>query len=179
MSLASDSELAGAAKRGSDRAFEQLARRHSAALRTFLRGVCRNQALADDIAQDALIRAWRRLDQLRDENAFRSWLFGIGWRLASEERRASGRRAKREEDWVETQAQTLAEGLSAEESLALEAAMQTLSPDQRACISLCLAQGWSHGEAAVVLDMPVGTIKSHIKRGRAKLLAALGGEDER
>ena len=58
----------------------------------------------------------------------------------------------------------------------LEAAMQDLTPDQRACISLCLAGGWSHGEAAEALDMPVGTIKSHIKRGRARLLAVLGGD---
>lgn len=179
MTIASDAELAVAAQRGSDRAFEQLARRHSAALRTFLRGVCRNSALADDIAQDALIRAWRRMGQLRDTAAFKSWLFGIGWRLASEERRAAGRRVKREEDWMQVQEQARAEGVSAEENLALEAAMQDLTPDQRACISLCLAGGWSHGEASVVLDMPVGTIKSHIKRGRARLLAALGGDDER
>lgn len=172
----SDADLVRAARRGSDAAFGHLARRHSPALRSFLRGVCRDHALADDIAQDALIRAWQRLDQLRDPAAFRSWLIGTGWRLASEERRAAGRRARREKDWAETREQSLPEGLGAEDNMALEAAMQELTPDQRACISLCLAGGWSHGEAAAALDMPAGTIKSHIKRGRARLLAALGGD---
>jgi RNA polymerase sigma-70 factor (ECF subfamily) len=172
----SDADLVGAARRGSDPAFEQLALRHAQALRTFLRGVCREPALADDLAQDALIRAWQRLDQLNDAAAFKSWLFGIGWRLASEDRRAQGRRVQREQDWFETDRQTQAEGVSPEEALALEAAMRSLTPDQRACVSLCLAGGWSHGDAAQALDMPVGTVKSHIKRGRARLLAALGGD---
>ncbi|WP_109260139.1 RNA polymerase sigma factor [Hyphobacterium indicum] len=176
MAAASDAELVGAALRGADAAFEQLARRHSPALRSFLRGVCRDPALADDIAQDALIRAWQRLGQLRDPAAFRSWLFGTGWRLASQARRASGRRERRENSWMETAAQSRPEGLSMEDNMALETAMQELTPDQRACVSLCLAGGWSHGDAAQALDMPVGTVKSHIKRGRARLLAALGGD---
>jgi RNA polymerase sigma factor (sigma-70 family) len=176
MPAASDAELVGAALRGADTAFEQLAWRHSPALRSFLRGVCRDHALADDIAQDALIRAWQRLGQLRDPAAFRSWLIGTGWRLASEERRSASRRARRESDWVEARTQSLPDGLSAEDNMTLETAMQELTPDQRACVSLCLAGGWSHGDAAQVLDMPVGTVKSHIKRGRARLLAALGGD---
>jgi len=176
MRNASDADLVGAARQGSDAAFAQLAQRHSQALRSFLRGVCRDHALADDIAQDALIRAWQRLHQLRDPAAFKSWLIGTGWRLASEERRSAGRRARREQDWSDTQGQMRPEGISLAENMALEAAMQELTPDQRACIALCLAGGWSHGEASEALDMPVGTIKSHIKRGRARLLAALGGD---
>lgn len=172
----SDADLVAAARRGRDAAFEQLAVRHSPALRSFLRGICRDHAQADDTAQDALIRAWQRLDQLRDPSAFKSWLFGIGWRLASENRRAANRRQQRESDWSEAREQARPDGVSPEEAMALEAAMTTLTPDQRACIALCLAGSWSHAEAAEVLDMPVGTIKSHIKRGRARLLAALGGE---
>lgn len=172
----SDAELVAAARRGRDAAFEQLAIRHSPALRSFLRGVCRDHALADDMAQDALIKAWQNIGQLDDPQAFRSWLFGIGWRQVSQHRRAAGRRLQREQDWSDARDQQRPEGIAPEESLALEAAMQALTPDQRACISLCLAGGWSHGDAAGILDMPVGTIKSHIKRGRAKLLDALGGD---
>ncbi|MEE2524746.1 RNA polymerase sigma factor [Hyphobacterium sp. HN65] len=172
----SDADLVAAARRGRDAAFGQLAVRHSPALRSFLRGVCRDHALADDMAQETLIKAWRNLASLENPDVFRSWLFGIGWRLVSQHRRAAGRRLQREQDWSDVQGQQRSEGISQQESLALEAAMHALTPDQRACISLCLAGGWSHGEAAEVLDMPVGTIKSHIKRGRAKLLAALGGE---
>ncbi|WP_421786988.1 RNA polymerase sigma factor [Hyphobacterium sp.] len=172
----SDADLVAAARRGRDLAFEQLAVRHSPALRSFLRGVCRDHAIADDMAQDALIRAWQRLDQLKEASAFKSWLFGIGWRLASEERRAAGRRLRRETDWSGVQKQARPDGVAPEEAMALEDAMAALTADQRACIALCLAGSWSHAEAAAALDMPVGTIKSHIKRGRAKLLAALGDE---
>lgn len=52
--------------------------------------------------------------------------------------------------------------------------MAELPDDQRAAVALCLAEGWSHPEAADVLGLPLGTIKSHVARGRDKLLAALG-----
>lgn len=176
MSIASDTQLVRAAQSGSDRAFEQLAARYSPALRTFLRGVCRDAALADDMAQEALIRAWKNIRALNNASAFKSWLFGIGWRAASVDRRASGRRIQREYEWHAQDEQTRPEGISVEEKMALEGAMEQLTADQRACISLCLAAGWSHGEAAEVLDMPIGTIKSHIKRGKLKLLQALGDD---
>jgi RNA polymerase sigma-70 factor (ECF subfamily) len=60
--------------------------------------------------------------------------------------------------------------------MALEAAMAQLPPDQRAAVALCLAQGWTHAEAAEALDLPLGTIKSHVARGRDKLLSVLGDQ---
>ena len=62
--------------------------------------------------------------------------------------------------------------------MAMNAALAALPEDVRACVALCLADGWSHGEAALALDLPLGTVKSHIARGRARLLAALGGPDD-
>ena len=69
-------------------------------------------------------------------------------------------------------------GVAAEDRMALANAMATLTPDVRACVALCLADGWSHGEAAAALDLPLGTVKSHVARGRARLLKALGGSDD-
>ena len=170
----SDGALVRAAQRGSNPAFGSLVNRHQQALRSFLRRVCRNHALADDLAQDVFVSAWQKIRQLRDSDAFRSWLFG----MAAQHGRAAGRRRKRESDWVQTQDQRSADGISAEDTMALSDAMEALTPDQRACVALCLAGGWSHTEAAEVLGMPIGTIKSHIARGRARLLDAIGGDHD-
>lgn len=173
---AADAALVRAARGGSDAAFGELVNRHQQALRGFLRRVCRDSALADDVAQDVFVAAWTRLGQLRDPAAFRSWLFAMAWRQAAQTVRAASRRRVREADWDRTQDQVRPEGLSREETMALNAAMETLTPDQRACIALCLAGDWSHTEAADALSMPVGTVKSHIARGRARLAEALGDE---
>ena len=53
----------------------------------------------------------------------------------------------------------------------------SLPLDQRAAVALCLAEGFSHAEAAEALGVPLGTVKSHIARGRARLLEVLGGGD--
>ena len=62
--------------------------------------------------------------------------------------------------------------------IAMEQALAQLPPDQRAAVALCLAGDWSHGDAAAILDMPLGTVKSHIKRGRIRLTEILGVGDE-
>jgi len=54
-----------------------------------------------------------------------------------------------------------------------------LPDDQRAAVALCLGAGWSHGDAAGILEMPLGTVKSHVTRGRARLEQILGVRDER
>ena len=175
---APDAALVRSAQGGSDAAFGILVNRHQQALRGFLRRVCRNWAMADDIAQDVFIAAWSKLDQLEDPDAFRSWITGMAWRRAAEIGRSAGRRRAREASWVEAQDNGAPDGISAEDNMALSDAMAELTPDQRACVALCLAGSWSHGEAAKTLGIPVGTVKSHIARGRARLLEALGGDND-
>ena len=68
--------------------------------------------------------------------------------------------------------------MSAEEKLALQAAMAELPTDVRGCVALCLGDGWSHGEVSLALGLPLGTVKSHVARGRSRLLKALGGSDD-
>jgi RNA polymerase sigma-70 factor (ECF subfamily) len=62
--------------------------------------------------------------------------------------------------------------------MALEAAMADLPAEQRACVALCLAADFSHAEASEALGLPLGTVKSHISRGRARLLQALEFGDD-
>ena len=175
--LQTDAELVSRALAGSDAAFSRLVERHQAAVRAFLRRFLGSGwAEADDVAQDAFVAAWGSLRSLRDPSGVRAWLCGIAWRKAQDRIRSTRRGAARDQVWLET-VETPA-GIAPEEKLALRAAMAELPPDVRACVALCLGDGWSHGEASMALNLPLGTVKSHVARGRARLLKALGGSDD-
>lgn len=60
--------------------------------------------------------------------------------------------------------------------MALKGALASLPMEQRAAVVLCLSEDFSHAEAAEALNLPLGTVKSHVARGRAKLLSVLGGQ---
>lgn len=166
-----DAPLVRAARAGSQAAFGRLVERHQRGLRVFLRRAA--GAEADDVAQEAFVTAWSSLARLRADEGFRPWLYGIAWRKALTHSRSAARSARRAHDWT-LERDGEGSGLAAEDRMALESAMAALAPDQRAAVTLCLADGWSHGEAADALGLPLGTIKSHVARGRDKLLGVLG-----
>lgn len=167
-----DAPLVRAARSGSQAAFARLVAMHEKPLRGFLRKS--GWADADDIAQEAFVAAWTSLGRLRADEGFRAWLYGIAWRKAQDQSRSVRRSARRDEDWRGQEALEASDEVGQDERLALQAALDTLPEDQRACVTLCLGQGWSHGEAAEVLKLPLGTVKSHVTRGRERLLAVLG-----
>lgn len=172
-----DAEWVAQARAGSDVAFTRLIERHQAAVRGFLRRTLGGGwAEADDVAQDAALTAWGSLHRLKDPSGFRSWLLGIAWRKAQDRIRSARRGAARDADWLETV--EAPSGVSPADRLALAEAMADLAPDVRACVALCLADGWSHAEAAQALSLPLGTVKSHVARGRTRLFEALGGSDD-
>lgn len=171
-----DQALVAAAQAGSTEAFSRLVERHQQAVRAFLRRACGDWALADDLAQECFLTAWDRIGRLRAGASVRAWLCGIAYRKHLTVRRTAVRSRVREEAY---QCERTSQGGAApEDRLALEAAMADLPPDQRACVALCLAADFSHAEAAEALDLPLGTVKSHVTRGRARLLSALGVEDD-
>jgi RNA polymerase sigma factor (sigma-70 family) len=150
--------------------FAALVRVHQSKVRGFLRRLTRGDAaLADDLAQETFLEAHRKLAQYRGEGSFGSWLCGIAWSRFLMERR------KRKEEPLDE----LPESASADPAQAsaakldLERAMARLSPEERAALTLCYALGHSHGEAAEILHLPLGTVKSHVLRGREKLKAML------
>ena len=151
--------------------FARLVEAHQQAVRAFLRRLCGDPAEADDLAQEVFIAAWTGLDSFRSGADFRLWLYGIAYRKFLAGRRAAGRRRKRETLVAET-AETAATP-DAEARLDLQKALMALSEPQRAAVALCLAAGVSHGDAAVLLALPLGTVKAHVARGRATLLAML------
>ncbi|WP_029415412.1 RNA polymerase sigma factor [Brevundimonas bacteroides] len=169
-----DVALVAAARAGSDAAFARLVAAHQAPLRAFLRRTLGGFDLADDVAQETFVAAWTSLGRLKDPARFRPWLFGIAWKKAQDALRSGLRDQARGRAWVEVSEASA--GISPEDRMALEAAVGDLPTDQRACIALCLADGFSHQEAASILGLPLGTVKSHVTRGRTRLLAALTGE---
>ena len=170
-----DVGLVAAVRAGSDAAFARLVERHQAPVRAFLRRLLgRNWDEADDLAQDVFVAAWGSLGRLKAPAGVRAWLFGIAWCKGQDRIRSGLRSQARDRSWLDETAPT--GGISEEDRLALADAMAGLPADQRACVALCLADGWSHSEAAEALGLPLGTVKSHVTRGRARLLAALGGE---
>jgi len=167
-----DDVLLADAAAGSSGAFARLVERHQQALRAFLRRLCRDRALADDLAQETFLTAWSRLGRLAPGTHVSAWLCGIGYNKCLTAQRGARRGRERDGAWLE-----MTHGTSApapEDRVALESAMAELPLEQRACVALCLAAEFSHAEAARALDLPLGTVKSHVMRGRARLLAALG-----
>ncbi len=170
--MSEDQALVQRAAAGDAAAFGALTRRHQSKVRGFLRRLTRGDpAAADDLAQETFLEAWRKIAQYRGEGAFAGWLFGIAW-----SRFLMERRKRREEPLDDVSEIAGADPQPA--SLAridLEKAMARLAPAERAALTLCYAFGHSHGEAAEILRLPLGTVKSHVLRGREKLQALLEG----
>jgi RNA polymerase sigma-70 factor (ECF subfamily) len=170
-----DVALIAAIRDGSERAFNRLIDRHQQAVRNFLRGVA-GPTEADDIAQETFLAAWRNVRTFRSGASIRSWLFAIAWRKAKGTQRSWFRSRRRDTHWHEAGLLS-ADAPSDETRHTLQEALSSLPMDQRAAVMLCLAYGFTHGEAADALDIPLGTIKSHVARGREKLRETLGDEE--
>ncbi|WP_291844683.1 RNA polymerase sigma factor [Maricaulis sp.] len=171
-----DAALVAAARSGQDAAFARIVDRYQAPIRAFLRRLCPWEGDADDMAQEAFLTAWTQLRGLRDPGRLKPWLFAIAWRKAKGQARSMARTRQRDHDWQDMRPE--ADDPQPDKAIALGQALAQLSPEQRAAVSLCLGEGWTHAEAAGVLDMPLGTVKSHVLRGRARLADILGVDDE-
>jgi len=160
------------AQAGSADAFGRLVDKHQQALRLFLRRLAPGEA--DDLAQEAFVFAWEHIGRFEGGRAFRPWLFGIAWRKYRESRRGWLRRLLRDGHVAERQTSAPTDPGSA---LDLTSALAQLPEPQRAALMLCLVQEFTHAEAAEALALPLGTVKSHVARGRERLAALLGDAD--
>ena len=166
-------------------AFAELVRRHQSAVRACLRRLTTgNDALADDLAQETFILAWRNLRSFRQEARFSTWLYRIAtncW-LGHARKRKEELLGDRDPDGdSEDDAMTAAGATVADASeaatlkLDLQRAMRRLSDAERAALVQCYDNDLTHEEAAYVLGCPVGTVKTHILRAKQKLRTALAG----
>lgn len=164
----SDAELVARVLATDDRhAFAEIVRRHQSLVRALLRRLtCGDTALADDLAQDTFLRAYRGLARYQGTAKLSSWLYRIAYNvfLSHKERRGAPVGSEVGGEAVE---------VGSDERAALrqdlDRAMGFLSPSERAAITLSYREGASHGEVAEILECPVGTVKTHIARGKEKL----------
>ncbi len=153
-------------------AFGELVRRHQSSVRGLLRQLTRTDAaLADDLAQEAFVRAYRNIRSFRGEARFSTWLYRIAYNCFREH-------ARRRKEFVgidEEQLQDEHDPHVVDPGLRhdLMHALNLLPLHERTAVVLCCQNGLSHNEAARVLDIPLGTVKTNVLRGREKLKRTL------
>lgn len=135
-------------------------------------GVLHNRADAEEVAQDALLKAYKSFHTLRERAAFRGWLARIAWRLALDRQRGTRRREKREQASPNFVPQRDVEQVAAasEFETHLARAMDELPEKYRQTLILAAIEGYSTSEVASLLDLPEGTVKSRLFAAR-KILA--------
>jgi RNA polymerase sigma-70 factor (ECF subfamily) len=149
-------------------AFEQLLRRHQGMVRAQLRRLLHGDAAAaDDLAQETFLLAWRKLDQFRGDARFSTWLYRIAYTCFLQAYRKKPPAANEADDDEVERLPGPAHAMDLQ--LDLERAMRRLSAAEQAVLMHCVQMELSHEEAAYVLAMPLGTVKSHASRGKAKL----------
>lgn len=172
-----DVELAAHAATGERPAFGELVRRHGSSVRGLLRRMGASGAEADDVAQDAFLAAFERVSEFRGEGTFAAWVKRIAarqyLRRLQKERKSAALAA--EADAEETSPP--AHDGAANGRIDLDEALKSLGVAERLCVSMCYGAGLSHAEAAEALNLPLGTVKSHVKRGLEKLRARLASPD--
>lgn len=142
-------------------------------LRAFARSLMRNQCLADDLVQATLLRALDRLHLFQEGTNLRAWLFTIERNLYYTELRKYRNEVEDIDGQHAGRLTTPARHIEALEFQDFEAALAALPETQREALVLVGAAGASYEEAAEICGCAVGTVKSRINRGRARLSAAL------
>jgi RNA polymerase sigma-70 factor (ECF subfamily) len=152
--------------------FADVVRAQQGIVRGFLRRLCDSDATADDLAQETFLKAKKALPGFRGEGSLASWLLRIAYREFLSFKRSRGAR-----DTLVDIVDELDDGSHRRTDRTLERdvrrALAGLSDDERACIAACFFDELTHEEAAAALEMPLGTVKSHIARAREKLRGPL------
>lgn len=158
------------------RAFDQLVRRYQSQVRRFfLHQTLGDQQLSDDLAQDTFVKAYTNITRFRCLSGFSTWLYRIAYNVYYDFMRRQQPMA--DIDGLAQSAQPESIGLR----LDIAKALATLKTEERSCITLQLVEGQSIDRIAEIMSMPVGTVKSHLARGKEKLTTYLknNGYDRR
>lgn len=173
----SDHELVDRARRDDQDGFRLIVEKYQRRMIGLVWGLVGDDGDAEDVAQEAFLRAFRSLRTFRGESSFRSWLFQIALNTARTHRQTHQRRL---EDAVggTTELDLTADPRRADDRLiardGLRRAMATLPAELREAVVLRDVNGLDYREIAAVLAVPIGTVESRIFRGRARLRLALG-----
>jgi RNA polymerase sigma-70 factor (ECF subfamily) len=141
-------------------------------------GVLRNAADAEEVAQEALLRAYRKFAWLKDVTRFRAWLVRITFRLALDRWRSAKRRERRETEWSSPEQRPVppsAEQIAAsnEFQARMDRALEELPEKYRIVLLLAAIQGYTLEEVAGMLHVPLGTVKSRLFFARKQLAEKL------
>jgi RNA polymerase sigma-70 factor, ECF subfamily len=151
-------------------AFGELVQRHQSHVRNFLRRLCGDFSLADDLAQEVFMRAWDKLNTYSGQGSFIGWLLKIAYTTFLQSRRKSKRYSEvlREAGQL---ADSVAQTLTAESSELpdLERLLAALTDEERAIMIMSYACGLSHREISAATGQPVGTVKSVLFRSKEKI----------
>jgi RNA polymerase sigma-70 factor (ECF subfamily) len=165
--------LVGLARSGDRGAFAELVNRRQVWIRNLMRRFCGDATLADDLAQQVFLQAWRKIPALQQPSRFAAWLkrTAINVWLQHVRRNDPLRHAEEQDGTKSARSDTTSVAMD------LDMALSTLADDVRLCIVLSYHEGMTHGEIEQHTGMPLGTVKSHIRRGTQRLqeqLAAYG-----
>lgn len=182
----SDAELASQALAGSQPAFRELVTRYAAAAVNLIARMVQDRVLAEDLAQDAFIRAFQRLSSYDPQRKFSSWFLQVAHNVAIDHLRrkrldtvsldklvADGHPGPAD-DPARSSPAVYAE--RAAFASALEQALARIRPEHRNAIVLHYQEGLSHAEISAILGVPIGTVKTYLHRGRKELAALLSAQ---
>jgi RNA polymerase sigma factor (sigma-70 family) len=165
--------------RNDNKAFGELVSMHQSHVRGFLRRLCKTDSIADDLAQDTFVIAYRQLAKFKGSGSFEGWLLRIAYRCFLQNYRQQ-KQLKRFYEFLTQQQSNDADIFmnKPEDKLDLERGLAKLEPIQAAAITLNLSMGYSHAEVSLILEIPLGTAKSHITRGMERLRQLISDSDK-
>jgi RNA polymerase sigma-70 factor, ECF subfamily len=166
---AAEAVVVALAASGNASAFDELVRRKQSSVRALLRNLSRDAGIADDLAQHVFLEMWRSLPRLSAAGAFGTWLRRIAVNVWLQHARKGDSSLRRLSDSFDEGASTSSETPAHGREIDLIAALGQLPAPVRLCIVLAYQEGLSHADIAALTGIPLGTIKSHISRGSARL----------
>ena len=155
---------------GNRRAFDTLVCRYQSPLRRFLQNLTGgDNMLADDLAQETFIKAWTQLATFKNKSSFETWLFRIAYNVFYDYIR-SLKESQSLED-VEREVDSLYHQHADDGSVRsdIHQALRLLAPNERTCITLFYMEDRQIKEIAEITNLPEGTVKSHLSRGKEKM----------
>lgn len=169
----SDDELVISVLRNDDNnSFDRLVRKHQGVIFYTLLKLTNDHALAEDLAQNTLFLAYKKLNQYQLGRSFKAWLGGIAYNQYLQAMRADQSEKKKVTQYAEQSIYVESDSIN-ESSLDLDNGLSKLNEDEKSILLLSYALGLSNAEIASLVGMPVGTVKSKIRRGKEKLHSAL------
>lgn len=150
---------------------EILFRRHENALRGFIYRFAKNRFDADDIFQETVCKAFMHVKSFKGNSTFRTWLFGIAYNEFRQFQRKVGIFHRLKDAFTIFRSDIANEPLDPNVSIDFERVLEHLTEQEKTLVLLCDVEGFSHAEVAMITTMPLGTVKTIMRRVRQKLTA--------